>query len=75
MKTVKPTRLSSERNTECSDVKVGLQQSAPLLFIIIMDVFAYKIDTDPPWAMLFADDLVMSCAKTSKAAIERENWR
>ncbi len=38
-----------------------------------MDVLASEIDTEPPWAMLFADDLVL--CETSKAAVERENWR
>ena len=62
-------------------MKVGLHQGSaisPLLFIIIMDVLASEIDTEPPWTMLFAGDLVLS--ETSKAAVERgreggENWR
>ena len=54
-------------------MRVGLHQGSaisPLLFIIIMDVLASEIDTEPPWAMLFADDLVL--CETSKAAVERE---
>ena len=65
-----------EGNTEYFNVKVGLHQGSaisPLLFIIIMDVLASEIDKEPPWAMLFADDLVL--CETSKAAVERENWR
>ena len=65
-----------EGNTEYFNVKVGLHQGSaisPLLFIIIMDVLTSEIDTEPPWAMLFADDLVL--CETSKAAVERENWR
>ena len=40
-----------------------------------MDVLASEIDKEPPWAMLFADDLVLY--ETSKAAVERklEIWR
>ena len=63
-----------ERNTEYVDVKVGLHQGSaisPLLFIItiiIMDVLVSEIDTEPPWAMLFANDL----CETSKAAVEIE---
>ena len=48
--------------TEYFDVKVGLHQGSalsPLLFIIIMDVLAEEARTKPPWAMLFADDLML----------------
>ena len=40
-----------------------------------MDVLASEIDIEPPWAMLFADDLVL--CETSRAAVERELeiWR
>ena len=40
-----------------------------------MDVLASEIYKEPPWAMLFADDLVL--CETSKAAVERELeiWR
>ena len=67
-----------EVNTEYFNVKVGLRQGSafsPLLFIIIMDVLASEIDTEPHWAMLFADDLVL--CETFKAAVERELeiWR
>ena len=64
---------TKEGNTEYFNMKVGLHQGSaisPLLFIIIMDVLASEIDTEPPWAMLFADDLVL--CETSKAAVERE---
>ena len=43
-------------------MKVGLHQGSalsPLLFIIIMDVLAEEARTKQPWAMLFADDLVL----------------
>ena len=50
-----------EGNTEYVDLKeVGLHQGSaisPLLFIIIMDVLASKIDAERPWVMLVADDL------------------
>ena len=45
--------------------------------MIIMDVLASEIDTEPPWAMLFADYQVM--CEISKAAVERgrelDIWR
>ena len=59
-------------------MKVGMHQGSaisPRLFIITMDVFASEIDTEPPWAMLFADNLVL--CETSKTTVERELeiWR
>ena len=66
-----------EGNTEYFNVKGELHQGSaisPLFFVVIMDVLASEIDTEPLWAMLFADDLVL-CG-TSKAAVERglEIW-
>ena len=48
--------------TQYFNIEVGLHQGStlsPLLFIIIMDVLASSIQRDPPWAILFADDLVI----------------
>ena len=62
-----------EGNTEYFDVYVGLHQGSvisPLRFIIIVDVFASEIKAEPPWAMLFADELVL--CEISKPAVERE---
>ena len=57
-----------ERNTEYFEVGVHHGSTiSPLLFIIIMDVLVSEIATEPPWAVLFADDLVM--CETYKAAV------
>ena len=57
------TRVKTRcRRTEYFEVKVGLNQGSALsqlLFIITMDVLAEESRTKPPWAMLFADDLVL----------------
>ena len=46
-----------------------------LLSIIILDVLTEHIKNDPPWAMMFADDLV-SCAMTRDEVEEDlETWR
>ena len=49
-------------DTEYFQVRVGLHQGSALslLFILIMDVLQAEIGKEPPWVMLFADDLVIS---------------
>ena len=52
--------VSQKGETEYFAIEVGLHQGSalsPLLFIIIMDVLTENIEKDPPWAMIFADDL------------------
>ena len=55
----------------------GHQGSAlsPLLFITVMDVLTEHLGDEEPWAMLFADDIVLA-AETKKELQEKlENWR
>ena len=65
--------VTQKGETEYSSIEVGIRQGSamsPLLFIIIMDVvLTENIENDPPWAMMFADDLVM-CAMTSEQVEE-----
>ena len=64
--------------TEYFEVKVGLQQGSELsalLFIIIMDVLAEEARTKPPWAMLFADDLVLVSETVEQVDEEVERRR
>ena len=47
--------------TESFKVKVGLYQGlalSPFMFAVIMDRLADEIRREPPWTMLFADDIV-----------------
>ena len=56
----------------------GLHQGSalsPLLFIIIMDVWAEEARTKPPWAMLFVDDLVLVSETVEEVEEELERWR
>ena len=59
-------------------MKVGLHQGSalsPLLFITVMDVISQEVGREPPYAMLFADDLVL-CENTREEAEEQlELWR
>ena len=64
--------------TEYFEVKVGLHQGSalsPLLFIIIMDVLAKEARTKPPWAMLFADALVLVSETIEEVEEELKRWR
>ena len=64
--------------TEYFEVKVGLHQRSPLsplLFIIIMDALTEEAGTKPPWAMLFADNLVLVSETVEEVEEELERWR
>ena len=59
-------------------MKVGLHQGSalsPLLFIIMMDVLAEEARTKPPWAMLFADNVVLVSETVEEVEEELERWR
>ena len=64
--------------TESFKVKVGLHQGSALrlfLFAVIMDRLTNKVRREPPWMMLFADDIVV-CKKIRKEIEWRlECWR
>ena len=48
--------------TESFKVKVGLHQGSalsPFLFLVIMNRITDEIRREPPWTMLFVDDIVI----------------
>ena len=49
----------------------------PLLFIILMDVLTENLEKDPPWAVMFADDLVMCAISREEVGLgeDLETWR
>jgi len=59
-------------------IEVGLHQGSalsPLLFIIIMDVVTEAIDEETPWAMLFADNLVLCDSNKDSLEQRLDVWR
>ena len=56
--------------TESFKIKVGLHQGSALslfLFAVIMDRLTDEVRREPPWTMMFANDIVI-CKETRKEA-------
>ena len=54
--------MTSAGDSKYIEIEVGIHQGStisPLLFVAIIDVITEEIDEGTPWAMLFADDLVL----------------
>ena len=66
------------RNYKSFKVKVRLHQGSalsPFLFAVIMDRLTDEVRREPPWMMLFADDIVI-CKETREEVEQRlECWR
>ena len=64
--------------TESFKVKVVLHQESalrPFLFAVIMDRLTDEVRREPPWTMLFADDIVV-CEETREEVERRlESWK
>ena len=66
------------RTTESFKVKIGLHQGSalsPFLFAAIMDRLMDKVRREPPWMMLFADDIVICKETREKVKATLESWR
>ena len=64
--------------TEDFNVKVGLHQGSalsPFLFNTVFDVITENVREEPPWCIIYADDVVL--VAESRMAVERklEEWR
>ena len=64
--------------TEHFKVKVGLHQGSalsPFLFAVIMDRLTDKVRREPPWTMLFADDIVIGEETREEVEGRLKCWR
>ena len=64
--------------TESFKVKIGLHQGSalsPFLFAVIINRLTDEVRREPPWTMLFTDDIVI-CEETREEVERRlESWR
>ena len=70
--------VTQKGETEYFAIDVGVHQGSALshfLFIIIMDVLTENIERDPPWAMMFADDLVLCAMTREEVEEDLETWK
>ena len=74
----KTSVMTSAGRTKEIKIEVGLHQGSalsPLLFVIIIDVITEEINEGTPWAMLFADDLVLCDPDRQMMEVRLERWR
>ena len=66
------------KTTESFKVKVGLHQGSalsPFLFTVIMDRLTVEVRREPPWTMLFADDIVIYEETRKEMERRLESWK
>ena len=64
----------AEGTTESFKVKVGLHQGSALSPFLFAVIIADEVRREPPWTMLFADDIVI-CEETREKVERRlESW-
>ena len=64
--------------TDDFNIKVGLHQGSslsPYLFDLIMDVISESIQDQAPWAMLFADDIILVGKTRAELRRKLSQWR
>ena len=70
--------VSAAGETESFQVRVGLHQGSalsPFLFVTLMDVLSEGVRLEPPWVMLYADDIAMYMVEMADLNVNLEAWR
>ena len=70
----KTSVMTSAGKTKELEIEVGLHQGSALsqlLFVVTIDVITEEIEEGTPWAMLFADDLVLCDPDTDREVTSR----
>ncbi len=63
--------------TDWFKVKVGLHQGSalsPFLFAMVMDRLTDGIREEPPWTMMFADDIVICTEGREQVEMSLDRW-
>jgi hypothetical protein len=69
---------TSDRDTDDFPINVGLHQGsvlAPYLFALVMDEVTRNIQSDIPWCMFFADDVVLVDENRTGVNQKLDLWR
>ena len=75
---IKTCVRSSIGSTDDFTVKVGLHQGSalsPYLFNLIIDVLTKEVKEEPPWSMMFADNIILCDDKREGVEENLEEWR
>jgi hypothetical protein len=64
--------------TESFEVKIGLHQGmalSPLLFNLVFDVVTEGLRENPPWCLLYADEIILIAQSRIELERKLEKWR
>ncbi|VDM74445.1 unnamed protein product [Strongylus vulgaris] len=69
---------SRGRTVKTFRIKTGVHQGSvlsPLLFITVMDAVTEGLKQQPPWALLYVDDVVLMAENRKEVEEEAQRWK